>query len=164
MKRSHKLRSMGDVQRVVDAAPTLDDAARTLKINRSTLTRWLQAGKVKRAGQHPEPLPGPPAREVPVPPDGAAWADTVRATYRLTETDQKLVELAGRMLLLAEAPDTPAFTRIAAVGRYQQVVRQLALTDEKRLDAPTAVPSRPVYRPVAVGAGVDPRAILVAVK
>lgn len=161
MKRSHKLRAMGDVQSVVSRSRTLAEAAKTLGVDRSTLTRWLQAGKVQRADQHGTPLPTVPAKDIPIPEQPGTWADTVRATFRLTDTELKLVELAHRMLLLAEG-DGGALTRITATGRFQQIVKQLNLIDEKRKDAQKD-DGKPV-RPTIARSGADPRAVLMAVK
>lgn len=162
-KRSHKLRSMGDVQSVVSRSATLAEAAKTLGVDRSTLTRWLQAGKVQRGRQHPAP-DTPAARDIPVPPNPVSWAETVRTTYVLTDTDKKLVDLAERMLTLAEADgDGSPLVKITATGRFQQIVKQLNLIDDKRVDAAPkdAKPARPT---VARSGGVDPRAVLMAVK
>lgn len=165
MKRSHKRGALGDVQSVVDAAPTLDEAARRLGINRSTLTRWLQTGKVQRPGGKPLQ---PPASSIPVPDTPNRWAESVRAAYTLSETEQQLVMLADRALRMAHDPATGGFTRLSSMARFQALVKQLNLMPEKRKDAREATPAgRPVMaRQVATAPrpSVDPRAILAVVK
>ena len=39
---------MGDVQAVIDAAQDLTVAAKRLGVDRSTITRWVQTGKVTK--------------------------------------------------------------------------------------------------------------------
>ena len=160
MKRTHKLPALGDVQTVVDAAPDLHRAAQRLGINRSTLTRWIQQGKVKRPGSLPS------VGTVTVPERAEGWKAGVLAEHILTDTERTLVDVADAALRLARDQETPAFTKLSAMGRFAAIVKQLNL-DVKRIDAekkpqaftaPTVANGRPRRM-----AG-DPRAVLMAVK
>jgi len=96
------------------------------------------------------PVPVVPALEAP------AWAAAIRAAYPLDATDAQLVDLADLALTIthnaAEAPSV----RLAAAGRFQSLVKQLATriratAEEERAPAPT---------PQAATARADPRALL----
>jgi hypothetical protein len=50
MKQTHKLKALGDVSAVLATAPSLTAAARSLGVNRSSLHRWITAGKVRQPG------------------------------------------------------------------------------------------------------------------
>jgi hypothetical protein len=50
-KGSHKLRALGNVEAVIADSPSLSEAARRLGVNRSTVHRWIAAGKVPRPGE-----------------------------------------------------------------------------------------------------------------
>jgi hypothetical protein len=49
-KPTHKLRALGNVADVIAASPSVSAAARTLGVNRSTIHRWITAGKVPTPG------------------------------------------------------------------------------------------------------------------
>jgi len=160
MRRTRKFSALGDVQTVVNRAPTLDAAAKQLGVNRSTLTRWMQQGKVKRPGSAPAVV----APEIPATAEG--WKDGVLKGHALSQTERTLVNVADEALRLALNPETPAFTRLSAMGRFAAIVRQLNL-EAKRLDAvgPVRMASPPAVanaRPRRVAG--DPRAVLMAVK
>jgi transposase-like protein len=121
MKASHKLRSLGDVSQVIASASSVEAAAKRLGVNRSTVHRWCTAGKA----------PWPAGRQVPVvpavtvSPDG--WAQWVRETYELSPTEDQLVTLAGDALALARDVAVSVAMRVAAMGRFQALVKQLDL-------------------------------------
>ena len=160
MKQTHKLKALADVQTVVNVAPSLDAAAKQLGINRSTLTRWMQQGKITR----PASLPARPDVSVVVPPTAEGWKESVLAGHVLSATEQTLVDVADGALRLAKHPETPAFTRLAAMGRFAALVRQLNL-EAKRVGE---VGGKPVLtnpaRSAMLRTSTDPRAILMAVK
>lgn len=157
-KRTHKLQGMGDVAAAIDAAPSLSAAAKVLGVDRSTLHRWMKAGKViPRTREH-----AVVAGDLPV--NNASWAEAVRKTYHLTETDRQLLALAEESLQTARTEER-ATTRLLAMGRFQALVKQLSLSDAKLIESPkdAGLPAARVLgivrRPIS-----DPRAALMAVK
>jgi hypothetical protein len=127
VKRTHKLGALGDVAGIIAAAPSISEASRQLGVDRSTIHRWIQAGKAPRpsarrrrglsAGAGPQQSP-------------EAWARVVRRAYALSATEGGLLDLAVRALAMARDDSTKPETRLAAMGRYQQLVRQLNLESE----------------------------------
>ncbi len=144
------------------------DIALRLGLNKSTVTRWIAAGKLKR-----HEAQAPAARAVA---EGAwrekapsEWAATVRTEYDLSETDAQLLGLAESALLVARDPMASPSTRLAAMGRFQTLVKQLGLETRAVGAAPDVSPveeAEPETRavPVFKRTGTDPRAILSAVK
>lgn len=162
MKRTHKFAALGDVQAAMNRARSQCAAAKALGVTESTLWRWIRAGKVStprhwRAGQ-PIGETGPIV--APAPDQSAeGWAAAIRASREFSPTDEKLIDVATDALRLAMDDKTAPTTRLAAMGRFQQLVRQL------RLDSIVDAPSVPVGRPAAaVRGGSDPRGILEAIK
>lgn len=156
-KRTHKLKGLKNVAEVVAASRSLSEAAQKLGVNRSSLHRWMQAGKVPK----PEPKTGVAAGAEPDQ-DPAEWARLVRDLGELDPTRSMLLDLAVAALKMSRDTDCRPETRLSAMGRYQQLVRQL------NLDTGASVPAKPVApavptRVIARGGG-DPRAILMAVK
>ena len=92
------------------------------------------------------------------------WAATVRAEYALDATDEQLVTLAESALRTARAPQTPARLRLTAMGRFQAIVKQLALVIRRGETivppAPSPTPPEPPAAPPARAARRDPRATL----
>jgi len=169
MKRTHKLRGMGDVQATIDSSRTLDEAAGRLGVNRSTLTRWLQTGKVKRPASFAQvelregKTPPPP----PTATDWHAWAPAVRDAYTLSPTDHQLVALAARALELAYATDSKPVVQLMSMARFAALVKQLNLQQAAPAQAnqPQAPAKQFVFQPRAVSRSTaDPRAILMAAK
>ena len=131
VKQTHKFKALrGDVDAVLSAAPNLSEAARTLGVDRSTLTRWLASGKVKR------PAKGGPRRVTAaaleatadtgaVPTTSTAWAAGIRAAYALTATESELVGLADAALQLAQDLTVKPEIRLTAMTKFQALVRQL---------------------------------------
>lgn len=168
MKRTHKLRGLGNVQATIDSSRTLDEAAGRLGVNRSTLTRWLQKGKVK----HPASFAQVELREGKTPPppptatDWHAWAPAVRDAYTLSPTDLQIVALADKALELAYADDK-AVVQLMAMARFAALVKQLNLQQAAPAQAnqPQAPAKQFVFQPRAVSRSTaDPRAILMAAK
>lgn len=163
MKRTHKFKELGDIQAVVAKASSLSAAAKALGVDRSTLHRWLESGKVKRPRSQPPARNGEAAaeREALAAPTPAGWADKIRAAYRLSDTDAELLGLAGSALSMAKTEEH-ARDRVTAMARFQQLVRQLNLENQELRSTDSlrpAVSARPIRRP-----GDDPRAHLMAVK
>lgn len=152
-KRTHKLGGLGDVDAVVSASRSLNEAAAKLGVNRSTLHRWIADGKV--AG--PGPKRGAPgSREKPrrdQTPD--EWADEIRSKYTLGETDLQLLELAKIALTAGRDTGLKSKERMTAIGRFQLVVRQLNLPEESAAKPESQVP--PARAAVKPAVRVDPR-------
>ncbi len=122
MKQTHKLRALGDVGAVISSAKSLTDAARQLGVDRSTIHRWIVAGKAPKPGGRSTPLTAAGSRQAP-----ETWARAVRRAYQLDVTEQALVDLATRALTLARDEKTTPAARLAAMGRFQALVKQLNL-------------------------------------
>lgn len=163
-KGSHKLKSMGDVQAVIDSAQDLTVAAKRLGVDRSTITRWVQTGKVTKPRKMGAPGPQTPETVVQLPTSGAEWAQSLRASYHLNETEIEILKMADEARAAAFAAEHLR-DRLSAMGRFQLLVKQLDLSDAKRVQAaPVAVGARQtpmLARPRSSG---DPRALLMAVK
>ena len=136
-KQTWRLRTMGhDVPAVMASASSLDAAAKTLGVNKSTVFRWVKSGKVPAPGAKREP-------GIPASPQG--WAAAVRAAYDLDATEEALVELAEAALAMARDPALTPMARLAAMARFGQIVRQvdLEVPDGKTQAAGTASRSWP---------------------
>lgn len=147
---------------------TPKEIADKLGLNKSTVTRWIQAGKLERGKR----TSAPPATETPhVAQTPAEWAKSVRENYKLDDTDEQLVKLAEVALALSLNPKTGASVRMTAAGRFQGIVRQLSLparsSEEQQPVTPpvqTPAPVAPKKRPMRRTGGIDPRNVLMAVK
>lgn len=164
-KRTHKLRAMGDVQVVINRTPDLTAAARELGVDRSTITRWLQTGKItaKTGAALREGKTAPPP---PTPADWREWAAAVRDAYTLSATDHQLVALAEMALQLAHSSDDKPMVHLAAMARFAALVRQLNLQQAAPVTSSApAVPTRPGVPVRSVTRSTaDPRVLLMAVK
>jgi hypothetical protein len=156
-KRTHKFRAMSDVAAVVAAAPSLSEAAVRLGVNRSTLHRWMESGKIPKKGVPPagERVTAPSAGQSP-----EEWAESVRCQREMTETDQQLLVLATMALTTARDVSERAPSRLAAMGRFQLLIRQM----DERTAAATLPAPKPQQRHAPARPSSDPRSILVAVK
>ena len=123
MKKTHKFRALsGEAAAVIAAAPSLTVAARQLGVDRSTIHRWLQVGKVARPARRPRHQD---PKSVGPPQSPEAWAMAVRAAYALTDTESALLDLAEEALCLARDQTLKPEVRLSAAGRFQQLVKQL---------------------------------------
>ena len=123
-KRSHKLRAMGDIKAVVSRSSSMSAAARALGVNRATVYRWAKAGKVPR----PSSFRGEMTRAPSVPGQSPEeWAAAVRACEHFSETDQQLLALAVLALTEARNMSVQPSVRLAAMGRFQSLVRQMGI-------------------------------------
>jgi transposase-like protein len=132
------------------------EIARRLGVAKSTVTRWMAAGKLAR---------GKGGRKTSAPPLAPAqWAKTVREAYALDATDEQLVTCAQQALEVSyNMAETPT-TRMNAMGRFQAIVKQLALVARLAEDEQPKEPEKPVRRPFVPRSGIDPRNVLQAVK
>jgi hypothetical protein len=146
-----------EAQRLAGLGLSAAEIARRLKITKSTVNRWIKAGKLAR--------PKARARSGEAPPLAPAqWAKTVREAYSLDATDEQLVVCAQQALEVSyNMAETPT-TRMNAMGRFQAIVKQLALVARLAEDEKPKEPEKP-ERPIVVRrSGIDPRNVLQAVK
>lgn len=157
-KRTHKLKSLKNVAEIVATSRNLSEAAAKLGVNRSSLHRWLQAGKVTK----PEPKTGVAAGAEPgQTPD--QWATKVRELGELDATRSALVDLAVAALTISRDGEHRPETRLAAMGRYQQLVRQLNLDTGGAAEVAKPATTNPARHALPRASG-DPRALLMVVK
>lgn len=130
------------------------EIARRLGVAKSTVTRWIASGKLARR----DPVPQPTAQQSP-----GEWAASVRHDYALDATDAQLVTLAQRALELSLDPTVALPVQLHAAGRFQAIVRQLALVTRLG-EATTSAPPAPVRPPVPRTDRADPRTLLMVVK
>ena len=93
----HKLRALGNVAGTIAAAPSIAAAAKALGVDRSSVHRWVTAGKVPRPGgsRRPATAPGPdqsPDARVPI---EVLIADSLADTAPLT-SEQRTVWRASQ--------------------------------------------------------------------
>src|SRR5262245_16210298 len=118
-----------DVRQVMATSPSLGAAAARLGVDKSTIFRWVKAGKL------PAPSGGrrhevAVADAVSGPQTAAEWAQAARETFLLTPTESALVDLGEATLALAKDQTQKVEVRLAAAARFQQITRQLNLDDE----------------------------------
>lgn len=157
MKRTRKWSFVAqEAQRLASMGLSPLEIGRQLDVTKSTINRWIKSGKLTRERKRAV-LPTSGGPQAP-----GEWAALVRKTYALDVTDEQLVTAAQQALELAfNMAETPN-TRMNAMGRFQSIVKQLALV--ARAETGQAEPEKPAARAVAVRSGVDPRKILQAVK
>ena len=129
---------MGDAVAVMSAASSVTAAAKVLQVDRVTLHRWIRAGKVPAPGgrrRRVSPrLDNPLATPVATPEE---WAAAVRAAYALTATELEILALAERARAIALNDTVKLETQLAAMGRYQTLVKQLNLESPDNGEAET---------------------------
>jgi hypothetical protein len=153
-----------EAKRLADLGLLPAEIARRLGegVNRSTVQRWMAAGKIRdtRQGSKGAQLASFTTETKP-----DEWAMTVRKEFALDATDEQLVGGGAAMLVVANDPLQPMSVRIAARREFRATAKQLALV-ARAADAPAA-PVRPTDAARQVPArrsGVDPRNVLMAVK
>lgn len=169
MKRTRKWAYVAqEAERLARLGLTPREIAERLGLNKSTVTRWIAAGKLpKRPESAPRevavPLPIEPAPPVLPNEPPERWAVLVRRTYALNATDDQLVTLAAAALTLARDPLTPSKVQLAAMARFQAIVKQLALLPPRELEATPPAPAPPAPAPEPRPARTDPRGTLLAI-
>lgn len=163
MKRTRKWAYVAqEAARLATLGLAPKEIAKRLGVNRSSVTRWMAAGKL--GGKAPtKPVKPATKRKTP-----ASWAAAVRKDYSLDETDDQLVTLAEQALAMSLDPNTPANVRMTAAGRFQAIVRQLALVARGAESAapqgeaqPAPVVETPRPEPVR---RADPRTLMLVAK
>lgn len=141
------------------------EIAKRLGVTKATVNRWKAEGKLPAPSTRRR-QPGTTTGRRPLSPAG--WAAAVRREYALDATDGQLVNLAQIALEISRNPKEPHRVRMAATGRFQSIVKQLALVarDEDKAagdPVPDAVETPTRNPAVARKSGGDPRGILMAV-
>ncbi len=148
MQRTRKWAHLGAKARRLAARGLSPSAiAGELGVHPSTVHRWRVAGR----------LEGPRAARVgDAASEGPAllWSAAVRAAYPLDETDLQLVSLADYALSVTQNPSELPSIRLAAAGRFQSLVKQLAAHLHAAVDDPALTPARKAT------SRMDPRALL----
>jgi hypothetical protein len=156
-----------EATRLADLGLEPKEIAARLDVNRSTVTRWMAAGKLQRTARSAAPR-ADAQRAKPTGKSPAEWAAAVREAYALDATDEQLVTLAESALETAQDQRESAQVRLSAMGRFQAVVKQLALvTRGAEDDMPIGAQQTPEVKKPLVTPRVrtyDPRAQLMAVK
>lgn len=137
------------------------DIASRLNVQRSTVQRWMAAGKVADTRQNAKQGRTPSVNQHTKP---SQWAEAVRRDYSLDATDDQLVTLAEAALGKALDQLQPASVQLQAMRTFQGMVKQLALVarsaDQTVSKPETPPPTRRVL-PVRTG---DPRDFLSVVR
>lgn len=141
------------------------EIALRLGVDKSTVTRWMQAGKLTRPAVAPRSHPlVAQAGQTP-----AEWSAAVRKDYDLDATDEQLVALAEGALGLSLDASVAPHVRMNASGRFQAIVRQLSLVTRGAAaiapPAPVSAATQPKRQnPRVSRPSGDPRTLLQAVK
>ncbi len=141
------------------------EIAARLGVNRSTVTRWIADGKLTRS----KPRVNTTKLVLQPKQTPAEWAAAVRKEYALDATDDQILMLAEAALGLSLDARVAPHVRMNASGRFQSLVRQLALVtrgaevpEQPSAPAPIIEPKKS-HRRIRRPSG-DPRAFLTAVK
>jgi hypothetical protein len=168
MKRTRKWAFVAqEAGRLAALGKKPSEIARALGLDKSTVTRWISAGKLTR-----HEAQAPAARAVA---EGAwrdktaaEWAAIVREDYDLSETDDQMVTLAESALLLSRDPLALPGTRLAAMREFRAQVKQLGLETRAVVPMPDVAPAEPEtsskVAPALKRTGTDPRGILMGLK
>jgi predicted transcriptional regulator len=164
MRRTRKWAYVAqEAQRLADLKLSAKEIAERLDVSKSTVTRWIAAGKL---GKGSRPASAPEKDTLIAASKGQTpeqWVKSVRNAFDLDATDEQLVSLAESTLLVARDPATPAQLRLQAMGRFQALVKQLSLVARAADAKPVEdAPKRRFQPPTRTG--TDPRGILAEVK
>lgn len=173
MKRTRKWSYVAqEATRLAGLGLSPREIGQRLGVNKTTVNRWISAGKLTLVRPEKDVRPTSAqataairARQTP-----PQWAASVRGEFDLNVTDDQLVTLAETALTMSTDPTAPAHVRMNAAGRFQAIVRQLALDTRGAASQqptgdtppPEAPPERHRNPPVRRPSG-DPRGILMAV-
>jgi hypothetical protein len=151
--------------RLADIGMSPGQIAAALKVAPSTVTRWMQKGRIRRT----KGVTGRPRRSVMAPvrqrQTPVEWAAAVREEYSFSPTDDMLVTLGQMALEIALDPRSDTRTQNAATARFRAIARDLDLGLSRQPEVVPQEPVPPVKEPrtplrlVAERKG-DPRALL----
>lgn len=157
MKRTRKWAYVAqEARRLADLGLSPSEIAGRLEVNPSSVQRWMAAGKLRDTRVTAPDRPAVPVASPSSDVGAEAWATAVRAAYALDPTDAQLVELATSALAVAKDMQEAASVRLVAMGRFQGLVKQLALVARAPVTEAPAPPSPDPVRP-ASSPRVDPR-------
>jgi excisionase family DNA binding protein len=128
------------------------EIARRLGVNYSTVLRWIADGKITKRTRTSG---GTSGRAV-------NWAAAVRKDFSLDASDEELIAMGQEALTIAHDRTQAPTVRLAAMGRFQAVVKQLALP--ARLENQGPIPAAKPDPPAPRTPRPDPRGLLMAVK
>lgn len=140
------------------------EIADRLGVNKSSVTRWMKAGKLKATAQDPRATAEAVAKVLLGNQTPAQWAAEVRTAFALDVTDDQMVSMAESVLLLIRDPLADSKLRLQAMGRFQALVKQLNLL--ARVADAKGEDERPTQRranPPVQRSSADPRGMLRAV-
>lgn len=150
-----------EAQRLANLGLSPADIAVRLEVNKSSVTRWIAAGKLKVPDKVVSIMPVI-ARLAP-----AEWAKAVRDEFALSATDEQLVTLGEAALLLSRDATAKASVQLNAGARFLAIAKHLDVLPRKdagkQLEQPKAVnetppaPERKTNPPVRRRTKVDPR-------
>ena len=125
-KTSWKLRGglAREAAEAVRSSPSLRAAARRLGVSHSTLSRAVKDGRI--AGRTPAKV-----RATPEPVAAEDWLSEIEQRYELSPTERELAKLAAAALTIAADPDVSPAVKLAAAGRFAQLVKDLNLPVEE---------------------------------
>jgi len=153
MKRTRKWAYVEqEAKRLADLALSSSEIARRLGVNHSTVLRWIAAGKITKRTR----------TSVGTSVRAANWAAAVRKDFSLDASDEELLAMGQTAIEVAHDRTQAPSVRLAAMGRFQAVVKQLALPARLADQGPivAAKPDPPAPRTPRP----DPRGLLMAVK
>lgn len=149
-----------EAKRLADLGLAPVDIAARLNVERSTVQRWMQAGKIRDTRRDSREGRTPAVNLQTKPGD---WSSQVRSEYALDATDDQLVTMAETAISFANDPSRSERVRLAAMREFRGSVKQLALVtrkaDQPDDPAPASPPARP-RRDVPARPAADPRSLL----
>lgn len=155
-----------EAKRLAGLGMSRAEIAKKIGVDKSTVTRWMQAGKLPTTSDRPATASAGPVRPNQSP---SEWAASIRAAYALDPTDDQLVTLGEQALRDAVNPNATSTARSNSARTFQGIARQLALaarTEPQQAAQPEAPAQEPAPRrnpPVQRTNTGDPRGILSAV-
>ena len=138
------------------------EIASEIGVFKSTVTRWIKAGKLKLAATVVE-ITDATVRAKKTP---AEWAQAIRDEYNLDDTDEQLVTLGESALTISQDRSAKRTERLNASRAFQSIVTQLKLVTRRAVKEEEQQPekvaaiaaAKPKNPPVRRRSAADPRA------
>src|SRR5690348_8263595 len=126
-----------DVVNAMANASSIAEAARTLGVDKGSVSRWVAAGKVPAPGavRRRKDAPKTPAADVELTPQ--AWVAALHKRNEFGPAELQLVDLAAIALQLARDETQRPTVRLQASARFAALVAQLNLPAEPAEDTQT---------------------------
>ena len=144
------------------------EIAKHIRVDKSSVTRWIRAGKLPRADDSNVIALGVQPKQTP-----AEWAAAVREDYLLDATDEQLVTLGEAALMISQDPLAKRSERLNASRAFLSVVDKLKIVTRRGAEqaqpqpqqAPAAnEPAQSAKKnPPVRRSNVDPRGLLMVV-